>query len=343
MEMSEQDTAIDLSDRLQFDPKTVLNVPQRSESRLRWALRSNKLAQTVLYLSQSLWWSNFGRLQRFSRAIRVLGTKGSGVAICGRIRDEARYLREWIEYYVVAGVEHFFLYECRSTDNYLDVLRPYIERELVTLFCDWPHIPMSPAVEEHCLLNAMGRYEWLGFVDIDEFVVVGDNLSIGEFLREFRDSPAVALHWRMFGSGGRKTCENIPIVASHTVRAKNPSCHVKCFVRPECVTQHRNSHSSYYAGMRTAVSELGQHVFGSLSFPATAERAWINHYHCKSEEDYIRKIRHGNVVDRTGMAAPGRTMERMVIAMRANNEEFDDCALRYYHERCRQLGTKALF
>ena len=33
------------------------------------------------------------------------------LAICAIYRDEAPYLREWIEFHRLVGVEHFFLYD----------------------------------------------------------------------------------------------------------------------------------------------------------------------------------------------------------------------------------------
>lgn len=35
------------------------------------------------------------------------------------------------------GIEHFYLYNNNSTDNYEEVLKPYIDKGLVTLI-DWP-------------------------------------------------------------------------------------------------------------------------------------------------------------------------------------------------------------
>lgn len=52
--------------------------------------------------------------------------------VCLRFRDEARFLEEWIEYYLAAGVDHFLLYNNFSIDNYQQVLRPYQDRGRVT-------------------------------------------------------------------------------------------------------------------------------------------------------------------------------------------------------------------
>lgn len=49
------------------------------------------------------------------------------VSICGIFKDEAFYLKEWIEYHKKAGVDHIYLYNNNSTDNYLTIIKPYLE------------------------------------------------------------------------------------------------------------------------------------------------------------------------------------------------------------------------
>lgn len=44
----------------------------------------------------------------------------------------------------------------------------------------------------------------MGFIDADEFVVVRDGCSIPEFLSDFGNAPAVALHWYYYGSSGHE-------------------------------------------------------------------------------------------------------------------------------------------
>src|SRR4051812_43400023 len=56
---------------------------------------------------------------------------------CAIFQNETFFLREWIEYHRIVGVEHFYLYNNLSTDNYLEILQPYIAEGIVELF-DWP-------------------------------------------------------------------------------------------------------------------------------------------------------------------------------------------------------------
>jgi hypothetical protein len=306
--------------------------------KLREKLRSNPFFTCGIYFAQSLIHSNFGS---FRRQV-LLTSKGAGqprgVALCCRIRDEARYLDEWIEYYLAAGVEHFFFYEKLSQDNYREVLRPHIHRGIVTLFDNWPHTPVSPAAEQDCIIRTIGRFEWVGFIDADEFVVIRDNRSIGEFLSDFPRQVGVALHWYMFGSNGHNRRPRGDVIAEYTRRAARLNRHVKCFVRPECVAKYRNSHSWYYRWMRQAVTESGRKVGGSFSLPPTGESAWLNHYHHKSDQDYFEKAARKSVLDVVGMRFETRSKERHLGSRAIENEVFDDCALQYYTGRCHALS-----
>src|SRR4051794_11337491 len=47
--------------------------------------------------------------------------------VCAIFQNEAKYLKEWIEYHRLVGAQHFYLYNNRSTDHYMDILQPYID------------------------------------------------------------------------------------------------------------------------------------------------------------------------------------------------------------------------
>ena len=310
---------------------------------LYWAIRENLRMSNMLgnavYLLQRLryiWGSEFSR--KVKRASEI-AEPGEGVALCVRIRDEALNLREFIEYYLAAGVRHIFFYEALSTDDFRDKLRPFVDAGVVTLIENWPHVPVSPAAEHDCVLRCIGSYEWVGFVDVDEFVVIGDNSSIGEFLAGVPASaPALAMHWRYYGSNGHLTRPNLPVIAAYCRRNVAPNRHVKVFVRPGQAVHCRNSHSWYYGGLlSTAVNEKGKRVFGSTSTPITAEFAWINHYYHKSEEEFAAKGARVSILDAVGIRFNSRTPERGQDYEKAANAVEDHVAILYHRARCRQV------
>ncbi|HYK36355.1 glycosyltransferase family 92 protein [Alloacidobacterium sp.] len=292
----------------------------------REKLRSNQVVAVALYTFSNLW------VMLFSHTGRKIRAATTGVALCLRFRNEARYLEEWLEYHRAAGTDHFFLYNNFSNDNYLDVLKPWISRNLVTLI-DWPKVPASPDAEEDCIRRAAGRFSWVGFIDADEFIVIGDGRSIGEFLASFEGKPAVALHWRMFGSSWHKERPAESVTIAYHLRAEKTNRHVKCFVRPEEVTACRNSHCFFYRKLGRAVTEHKHPVYGSVRVPASSGLAWINHYYCKSQEDYLLKTKQSSTLDRVGMRYPSRQMGKIAEDMARNNEVSDTCAVEYFRKR----------
>ncbi len=300
---------------------------------IREKLRSNPWLSAAVYLSQNLGYSFTGRLVGDLGRYRAAQSQPSGVALCMRFRNEARFLDEWLEYHSAAGVDHFFLYNNFSEDKFLPVIEPWLAAGRLTLV-DWPKIPASPGAEEDCIRRAMGRFAWVGFIDADEFIVVEDGRSIGEFLLPFRRSPGVVLHWKFFGSSGWRDRPALPVIAAYQHRAPLPNRHIKSFVQPHCVTQCRNPHAWFYRRCGLAVTERGAPVFGSLSNHPSANSAWINHYYCKSEEDYREKMAIRLTHDRTTMRFPTRTAEKLAKAMVIDNEVLDASAEAYYRHRC---------
>jgi hypothetical protein len=264
--------------------------------------------------------------------------RGQGVALCVRIRDEAPNLRELVEYYLAAGVAHLFFYEAKSVDDFHAVLDPFVRSGFVTLIENWPHVPISPAAEHDCVLRCIGRYAWMGCMDADEFVVVEGNVRIDDFFNTLPQRyPALALHWRQFGSNEHVARPSGPVIAEYTRRETLANRHVKVFIRPERVASYRNSHSWYYRGFfSTAMDVNGKRVYSSTSVPPAVERAWINHYHHKSDAEYALKANRTSILDTVGMRFNNRNPERGKDYEQKANEVFDQSALLYHKALCRR-------
>ncbi|MDM8334498.1 glycosyltransferase family 92 protein [Limosilactobacillus panis] len=123
------------------------------------------------------------------------------VVLCAIFKNEAPYLREWIEYHLIVGVDHFYLYNNDSDDNYKEVLKPYIDEEKVTLI-DFPYKHAQMKAYCDCIEKFRKSAKWIGFLDIDEFVVPIKYNSIYDFLENFNNRPSVKLYWKVFGTSG---------------------------------------------------------------------------------------------------------------------------------------------
>lgn len=48
-------------------------------------------------------------------------------------KNESHILKEWIEHYFYHGVEHIYLINDNSTDNFLNILEPYIKKKKINI------------------------------------------------------------------------------------------------------------------------------------------------------------------------------------------------------------------
>lgn len=74
-----------------------------------------------------------------------------------------------------------------------------------------------------------------------------------------------------------------------------------------------------------------------MSSRAVASTAWINHYYCKSEEDYLDKMQRKSTLDTIGIKLPSRTPEKLQAEMKKFNQMVDLCALEFYRVRCERM------
>lgn len=123
-------------------------------------------------------------------------------------QNEARFLREWIEFHKLMGVQHFVLVNDRSTDNFWEVLQPYVRSGEVELFSnpcpellrgrDWPQYQL--AVHAAIVKYTRSISRWLALIDIDEFVVPSNVDSVLRFLHDYEDFGALYVRWEPFGT-----------------------------------------------------------------------------------------------------------------------------------------------
>lgn len=160
--------------------------------------------------------------------------KRFNLSICTLFNNEAPYLDEWIEYHHLLGVDHFYLYNSGSTDNYKETLLPYIQKGMVTLV-EWPapHLKKDeeaiwalssqiPAYENALKLRAEHETKWLVFLDVNEFIVPALADSLPTILEAYGDKAGVTLCSDCYDGGSKK---HLMIESCVRMRAPKPQPH----------------------------------------------------------------------------------------------------------------------
>lgn len=178
------------------------------------------------------------------------------LAICAMFKNEAQWLKEWIEYHRVLGATHFYLYNNDSTDDYATVLDPYIQKGIVELIewgtsdehairglVDALWCPYQIGAYNDCLKNrALGKAQWVAVIDIDEFIVpVRGRRAFANLLeKEARaGTGTLRLPWRIFGTSHVPSLESGELLTEklcHRAQNDHPwNGNVKSIHRPEAV------------------------------------------------------------------------------------------------------------
>ena len=113
------------------------------------------------------------------------------LSICAIFRDQAPYLAEWMEYHLLAGVQHFYLYNHKSADNATAELAPYVRAGVLDLHqWDLAGHPQKEAFL-HCTHKYGHESRWLAMIDVDEFLLAGDGLTqdVKDVVRQFEAEP----------------------------------------------------------------------------------------------------------------------------------------------------------
>ncbi|MBR5914696.1 MAG: glycosyltransferase family 92 protein [Selenomonadaceae bacterium] len=276
-----------------------------------------------------------------------------GLAAVTIVRDEAPYIKEWLDYHLLAGVDHFLIYNNESSDNLQEVLKPYVEKHLVTL------IPYPKTYRQLMAYNDAVKYfkyycRQMVFIDVDEFIFPQNGKNIldvtDEILGDNVAGLAVNLH--TFGSNGfEKADYSIGVLERFTRRAEDNwtpienniplgNAAVKTIADPRRLKMFvDNTHVPEYFEDYHAVNENCEVVEKFFNVPVTSNKIVINYYGTKSREEYAEKVHKRETARFVKRNEP--------VGFDANdrNEIFDDGILAYREKlRAEQIsdGSDAL-
>ena len=114
-------------------------------------------------------------------------------------KNEKIIMKEWLNHYINEGVEHFYLIDNGSDDNYLPILKPYIDKGIVELFIDKKRHSQPDHYNKYAKIK---ETKWLMVCDFDEFIYARNGFKrIPDYLESLEKRVGLILiPWKMFGS-----------------------------------------------------------------------------------------------------------------------------------------------
>jgi len=248
------------------------------------------------------------------------------LAVVAIMKNEEPYVQEWIDYHLLAGVDHFFIYDNDSTPDFKKILQPYIDAGIVT-YTFYP----GKCRQMESYNDAIQRYRffcrYMAFIDADEFIFPKSTPEITEIVDETLKADsniAGAYVYRInYGSNGEiKADYSRGLLERFTRRDKNVRKSVKSVVNPRAVSHFWTSHfPEYFPGFTFIFADSSNII--------------VNHYHTKSYEEYSKRNGRGNAVFDKNIYDDSAFQKENAIS----NEVFDDSILNYVDSRLDALTS----
>ena len=225
-------------------------------------------------------------------------------ALCCIIKDE-NYLEQFIIYYHLIGVEHFYIYDNQSKIPIIKRLNHYFFKNICTIFEIKGNCQQMNAYN-HCISYTKNRVNWLLILDGDEFIYLKKHKNINQFLDDYKDYYALGLNWLMFGSSFHEKKQKGLIIDKYTYCENNQNQHIKTICKPKYVTYIINPHYVETTKPNLIVDTHKRVISGPFNKNENSDIAVIYHYWGKSMEDMEEKIKRGRAPTKEKRKMPNK-------------------------------------
>lgn len=221
--------------------------------------------------------------------------------VCAIVKDEQRFVREWVEWYLNNGFDKLYIYEDYTSTSHEEQLQDYIASGKVELtplknttikISDYTGTNVQKTLYlwflDQCQQGIIDA-DWVGFFDVDEFIDFEPGWNLQKLEESLKDEPGVLLSWVMYGANGHEKRPDGSVVDNYTSHLPltwinmKPKWSVKSLVNVHKCKCEYDVVIHVFSGLKHTD---GSGVDDNLSF----EKAWLRHYFTKSFEDYKNRV-----------------------------------------------------
>lgn len=217
------------------------------------------------------------------------------ISICAIIKDEHRFLEEWIEWHLGIGFDAIHLFEDKGSKSHEEICEKYSnvylrryenDNELREIIAPEYGNGKQVRLYNWFLDTYKDKTDWVAFIDVDEFFFFEKEWDLNRLCLEFINYPAVHLFWKMKGASWYLKRPSCGVVEAYTEDApfiKTDMCGwiSKSFVNVRLNKGMKTCHHANEGVCTDYSTDISIPIYG---------KAWINHYFSKSWEDWCDRI-----------------------------------------------------
>lgn len=209
------------------------------------------------------------------------------------IKDENRYLKEWLDWHLALGFEHIYIYDNGATDRVQDIVDIYdADTQQKITVTDWTghHGHIQQDAYNHFMTHYKTDVRWGLFIDSDEFLRFTDRetANVNDFLRNYEDYTEIWGYEVEYDANGQEQYEDKPVRERFTRQTDiREGFYWKNFIQVNRIDSFL-MHYAYYDPAK-------HQVFKNEN--SNQDLFVIDHYYTKSWEEWQRKIKERGGAD----------------------------------------------
>lgn len=223
-------------------------------------------------------------------------------------KNEAPYIKEWIEFHKLVGFTKFYFYDNESEDETYKVLKPYIDSGLV----EYTFIKgkgKQLAAYNDAITKHKAECRWMAFLDLDEYLMPAKpfekiyNIVSELVINAGKGAAGIGVNWCIYGSSHFEERPYGLISENFVYRGTERdwgNFHIKTICNPRLVKKFISPHYPIYKLGGYSINDSdGKRLWGWFCHNVKWQNLRVNHYYCKSKNQYLQKVKRG-LGDRNG-------------------------------------------
>lgn len=214
--------------------------------------------------------------------------------ICTIIKNEHKYLQEWIEYHLNLGFTHIYLFEDYGSKTHRYITDNYPNVTLST-FSDFGILKEEKQLGCTRQLSLYNKFikdytdkaDWCAFIDCDEFISFSDGYNLQKITEEFADVNGIYICWQMYGASGLIYEESNKVQdrfkATNVLPEGEKSWSVKSFINL------KNNNYNEMTSAHHGVNFVNTFKIETIRLIENYHKMFIKHYFTKSWQEWCNR------------------------------------------------------
>lgn len=220
------------------------------------------------------------------------------------VKNEIHDITGWIAWHFAIGINHLYIFDDHSDDGTWEVIQSAAQIYSIDSYRTNIKEESNFYIRQgqsfnNAVKKAKGVYDWLGFLDGDEYLYVKNFSNAADFFaqKKFEKADGIAISWCVYGSNDKVIANNRLNIDQFTKYNITPPDVdgfglVKSFVRPEKVDLDYSNPHKLNVDEKHYFHENGEVIeWRGTTKKINWEHAKVMHFICRSMEHYVSRIK----------------------------------------------------